>query len=439
MGSNDGVSFTNVSSVIGQSGLCTTITTQTLCTHYESLLPFGNQPSYLIYRVVVTTENYNHAITLLTGKASSPPPPLLSPPPPLLLLSPPVLLPPSLIAPPPPAIPAPSYAAALGLTVNTFHTGSFSATNVDMAASMTPPSGPRTNSALQWYFFPPFYTATSCHTSDCVAFNPDGSVTLTNTQLYGARIVPNQITQGIAFGGGAYFEATISYDRTTVDRVVAAPEPSYAGWPAFWALSAEYMGYNDQFVPRDLYVPSSYYGANVSTRVQRGVEMDFMEQYASTDLYPIVTLHDGSQDLKQKYNDNGGWSSGSVSLNVGQPTGYTGHNRYGFLWVPSTPTTPGYGKSYFNGVAFNNVAANPNFQWPHYDCTSERQADYANNTAYVPFSVVDCQHMTIIFDTGLHSPMTIYNVNVWQSTDANNLHFDVQYPSAFPAVSGVPS
>ena len=107
---------------------------------------------------------------------------------------------------------------------------------------------------------------------------------------------------------------------------------------------------------RDPYIPSAFYGANPAIRVQRGVEIDFMEQWSSSgaadarrthteragrtsprtltpppslhrfppETYPIVTLHDPSSDLKAKLPSSNGWESGSVNLNVGQSTDYTG-------------------------------------------------------------------------------------------------------------------
>ena len=80
-----------------------------------------------------------------------------------------------------------------------------------------------------------------------------------------------------------------------------------------------------------------------------------------------------------------------------------------------------------------------NFKWPWYDCSSGRQNDYSGNPGYVPFSVVDCQHISLIFDTGIDAPLTIHAVNVWQSTDANNLHFDVPFASPFPYTPGAPT
>ena len=95
MGSNDGgTTFENVSMVGSQNmstGLCAAA--KDPCGYYASPLSFASQPSFLIYRAVTQSSNYNYAVTLLSRQRISAPPPS---PPPSASPSPPP-------APPPPA------------------------------------------------------------------------------------------------------------------------------------------------------------------------------------------------------------------------------------------------------------------------------------------------------------------------------------------------
>jgi hypothetical protein len=37
------------------------------------------------------------------------------------------------------------------------------------------------------------------------------------------------------------------------------------------------------------------------------------------------------------------------------------------------------------------------------------------------FSIIDRQHLALILETGLNQTMKVKSVNVWQTTDANNI------------------
>lgn len=183
----------------------------------------------------------------------SPPPPPLPPSPPLPPPSPPSPVPSPPPAPQPPAPPAPaapSAAALAGYTLNTLHTGGalnpFSAATVDVADGSAEPAAPY---SLQWFFKQPYYELDGCHNASCVAFNADGSVTLTNTAMNGVRIVSGQsafrcgsrggrehllssfdprltrallVIAGTAFGGGAYFEASVSFNGASARPFVCS-------------------------------------------------------------------------------------------------------------------------------------------------------------------------------------------------------------------------
>jgi hypothetical protein len=74
------------------------------------------------------------------------------------------------------------------------------------------------------------------------------------------------------------------------------------------------------------------------------------------------------------------------------------HN-YGFLWVPATASTPGRVEFYYDGK----------------DVGGET---YSQGGTY---SVLDASHLVLILGTGPNNPMTVSNVQVWQTSAANDL------------------
>jgi hypothetical protein len=103
---------------------------------------------------------------------------------------------------------APAAATAAGYRVNTFHTGPFSAANIDLANTGT--------SGFQWYLNNPFGSPATPARS--VAINPDGSLTLTGT-VNAFNVAGGH---GVGFGGGAYFEAALSLNPAQVDVAAGA-------------------------------------------------------------------------------------------------------------------------------------------------------------------------------------------------------------------------
>jgi hypothetical protein len=197
---------------------------------------------------------------------------------------------------------------------------------------------------------------------------------------------------GVAFGGGGYFEATFSWANP--------PSPGYQnvdGWPAWWATSVE---------------ADSFSGIKPLPRGQN-LEYDSYEAMNRTD---NTEYNAGIIVWPQNFSNNNTGQSGST--HAPQGTDVTKPHRVGFLWVPATANSKGYIKNYFDGVQVGQT-----YTWDHY------AGGKAPNTRGEPtFSIIDVQHFRLWFGTGTKNPMTVYAVNVWQATDANNMRVGVPLP-----------
>ena len=223
--------------------------------------------------------------------------------------------------------------------------------------------------------------------------NSNGSVTLDGTgETYGNGLAtasvtpPGQTLNGIAFGGGGYFQVTMSGN----------------GPMSFWMNDAATMN-----------------GASNGTGVNAEdswVEADIAE-FDTPGAYGF-TLHNwygavGSGDVVNA-NENGASPPGA---------NYTQPNAYGMLWVPATATTQGYVKFYFNGQQVGNTIT-----WNKYKPGSGPPS-LSNGTA---FSVLDQLHLALILGAGSSTSTTVYNVEVWQASAVNDI-------STLPTPSAVPS
>src|ERR1017187_2260422 len=151
---------------------------------------------------------------------------------------------------------------------------------------------------------------------------------------------------GIAFGGGAYIEATFAMSGSS-------PGDTSAGWPAWWASDIERAAYNN--------VSSKYPDVQwegQTTRFQHYIEVDIFEADAHSPEWG-ATLHDW-------YGIDGGQSNigahtFATTTTYGVPS-LDSQNSYGVLWVPATATTKGHLNLYFNRTLVGTVAT-----WNQYD------------------------------------------------------------------------
>ncbi|WP_428535375.1 hypothetical protein [Rhodopila sp.] len=233
-----------------------------------------------------------------------------------------------------------------------------------------------------------------------VTQNADGSVTISpGGNDYGAQLstasvgtTPTNWT-GEAFGGGAYFQATMSFN----------------GPASFWANDVENMA------------TGSTIGQSTSPS---WIEADIAE-FDTTGVYGFA-LHNWTSTA------NGG--QGISTLNSGSPVfpagaNYTVPNTYGLLWVPATATTQGYVKWYFNGQQVGNT-----IYWNQFNPNEPASAN--------PYSVMDSRHMALLLGAGSSTPNTVYNVQVWQASaahDISTLPTPTPVPTPAPTPTPVPT
>jgi hypothetical protein len=208
--------------------------------------------------------------------------------------------------------------------------------------------------------------------------NSNGAVTLDGSgETYGnglatASVTPaGQTLNGIAFGGGGYFQVTMAGN----------------GPMSFWANDYEHMN-----------------SASIGTSDPNPswIEND-MAEFDSTGVYGFAV---------HNWHDNN-TANGSDSLDSGSPASpaganYAQPNNYGFLWVPATPGAQGQASFWFNGQQVGNTLV-----WNMY---VPGQSAPSN-----PFSVMDALHMIVILGANPGTSVTFSNLQVWQKSSAGDI------------------
>ncbi len=240
--------------------------------------------------------------------------------------------------------------------------------------------GPGLRLGLNW--FPNSWSGNDPRAAG-VTQNADGSVAIAGggSNHYNAQLVttaPNgsRGCKGSAFGGGGYFEATLSFKNPPAGWGTPAGKD---GWPSFWGWPVE----------ADLGLQSYPWFR---------LEVDFVEfmtagsntQYSTSFIY-------WTDNMKTSY---GSREAGIDSTTTVPPSDFSKPHSYGFLWVPATATSQGYGKSFFDGVQVG-----PTYTWKVGD----------------RFGSLDSQHLQLLLGTGSANPMTVYAVQVWQKSAAHNM------------------
>jgi hypothetical protein len=263
--------------------------------------------------------------------------------------------------------------------------------------------------------------------------NSDGSITISNGPGPGASnagfgagmcsavigLGPWAPTNfgGIAFGGGGYFEATMSFAGTSPSNIT--------GLGAFWSNDIESM--NGGF-----YAGNAWPAQSSPNPGNYGdwIEVDFAEfdvparyGFSPANWYGVpatpTTVFAGPFDWggPQGTYDGTKWVA---------PAGvdYTKPNRFGCLWVPATSLTPGHIEMYFNGALVSN-----RLQWNKYNpalppppvngpVIGGNGIDHGVSLPSSAISVLDNRHLALIF--GGATGITIYGCQVWQPNGANN-------------------
>jgi hypothetical protein len=292
-----------------------------------------------------------------------------------------------------------------GYNLNTFHASSFSAANVDTQLTRNP--------GFQFYLTGSFgYDDTPAAN---LTFNSDGSLTMSGTgcpstgcPIYSvaAKGTPASAWRGTAFGGGAYFEAVLSFNPADTNHDGGAN-----GWPAWWADPVEHAA--ESSINSDNW-------QGLTTGYVHYTETDFAEynvwtsgnrlfQYRGT-VIDWSGVWDGSEyPFQFQNNDNN-----LITLPIG--TDFTQKHAYGFLWVPATSSTSGYFQWYFD-----RVPVSARVTYGQYNCTAAPSPPAASNSPWL-YGVLDCQHPELILNPPQSTgTLTIYSVDVWQASSAGNI------------------
>jgi hypothetical protein len=292
----------------------------------------------------------------------------------------------------PSAVPAPASSA--GYTTLTFNTTTIGSTTGTWLPnnyfSSTTPSGAYTQ-------------------------NSDGSITLqgvsgwsgNNNSTLNSTQYSSTATNGwsgIAFGGGAYFE--ITYAQT---GSVSSGDSSAGKWPSLWSLALEHIAGN----ATGFAGAANYQWSGQASGYVDFSELDFFENGTAGDTSNFgTTIHN--------WYGTGSCSSGNY-CNV-QAADYSvpaaGGNlstkqKVGVLWIPATASTQGYVSVYVNDALVEKIVS-----WNQWNASTAPPPS-SGTTA---FGIMDQQHMSLTIGNGsTNSSITVYSVQVWQTSAANNL------------------
>lgn len=269
---------------------------------------------------------------------------------------------------------------------------------------------------MHWYvdqFFGRCPTSPDSISWDGDVFNLNGQISQCNPigNASIATAAHRRLTKdwtGLAFGGGAYIEATLAFNP---GNTVKAPKGTQ--WPAFWAMSIEHLAQtpNEQWQGAE---PGYVHFAEVDI-----FEYDVWG-FAGKDAYGGA-VHDWFGRYKTTCpnlpfchvtNSNGGGSNFSnfvVATPIG--TDFTSPHRYGVLWMPATPSRQGSLEYYFD-----RNATSIRVSWQLF--AKQLPPPGLNDWT---FGVADQQHLALILSTGVNQPLTVKNIIVWQKNGCQNL------------------
>jgi hypothetical protein len=234
--------------------------------------------------------------------------------------------------------------------------------------------------------------------------SPDGGISLKGTSGddYNAGICTAaqnsgypEHWNGVAFGGGFYVEAEISFTGTP-------PGYPVSGWPSFWALDIEHLS-----------EAANAQWTGEANGYDDWIETDFME----------ANLASGNEYGLAMHNWYGNWRGASSGPGISTPympasigtKTFSASNRYGFLWVPATATARGYAKWFYDGSQVGSTVV-----WDQYSAALSPVPEFGSSA----FSVIDSRHMALILGTSnTNLPMKITSVAVWQKSAANNVSY----------------
>jgi len=290
---------------------------------------------------------------------------------------------------------APPQAAAVGYRKSTF-SSTFSKDTVETGGN----AGPR----LDWYLFKFFGYKPSANV--IVLSNEGVTIEATDDGALGGQLVTaspgNNGSQwtGLAFGGGAYFEATFKFDPATVG-------PDTRSWPAFWGMAIEHLANMD-----------AQRWPGQSPDYHHFIEADFFEYDLFRAGFPRHIYGGALHDWYGTYNQTcpRGYCDVQTPFRyvkrvVPERTDFRRFHKVGFLWIPATEKTAGTGTYYFDDRPIGHVET-----WTKY------AGQPPTPTLSTPWAwgIIDQQHLPLILGAGISQPMTIRSVNVWQASAEKN-------------------
>ncbi len=196
---------------------------------------------------------------------------------------------------------------------------------------------------------------------------------------------------GTAFGGGAYFEASLRFDPALVDV--------NNGWPAWWSMSIEHLASlpERQWIGQ---VPDYWHFS----------EVDFFE-YDMPQTVPNV--FGGTVNEYWGVYNTPSWTENifpSYMRKLPANARLSDFHRYGCLWVPAKGSSTSKLSWYFDGRKVGTDVA-----WSHLPDAPPPPVDPWK------FSILDKQHLVLILGSGANQPMTVESVKVWQASPDENL------------------
>lgn len=219
---------------------------------------------------------------------------------------------------------------------------------------------------------------------------------------------------GQVFGGGGFFEATLSYDPSTVQAEM--------GFPAFWGEAVEH------FANRGAdYVPGTDGG------FEHFGEDDFFEgdltaadtwSTALHDWYGVYTAKcvSGPQQGKSGFCNLANTGIGSSydnyksSLPDGGVVDWTVAHTVAQLWVPGNASNggKGYVQNFLDGVpARGGTGAFSPLSKTGWDDVASYDFATLPDSSMV-FSILDQDHLIVLLGTGPETPLHVNAVKVWQ-------------------------
>jgi hypothetical protein len=290
----------------------------------------------------------------------------------------------------------PSFAAAVGYTNSTF-SSTFDRSSVDLRNTVKP--------GYEWYISR--FCGYGVTPASAITANNDDTITLENTGGANSGILTaghiNGKWVGTVFGGGGYFEAILKFDPQTVTNRTK-------GWPAWWSIPIEHeLTFGSWQWPGQAegyahYVEPDFFEWNID-----GVEGVPPKTYNVTmnDWSGIWTPEKGYPVCKQN-----SWTTKFYTTPA--TTDFKQYHKYGWLWIPASPTRKSNPKYYFEDLPNTN-----SFSWTQF--TNQPPTPSESMEPWT-FGILDQQHLVLILGSGDSGAMTVKAVNVWQRSDDANGH-----------------